>query len=118
MNRRIGIAIIVIGIGHTSLGLFRFHQEFGAMILEGLISTGTGEIRGWAFWFTFAGILMITLGITVRSIELQGVTIPRTLGWILLVGSIVGAGVFPVSGFWLMLVVSLFILIGRQAHDT
>ncbi len=115
MKKKIGIAIIIIGTLHTCLGMFRFHRDFSAMIMEGLISTGYSLERGLAFWFTFAGILMITLGVAVRAIESQDGKIPMSLGWIILLCSIVGASVFPVSGFWLMLIVSLLILFSGKA---
>ncbi len=118
MRNKIGIAIIIIGIGHTSIGLLRFLDVFGTMFFEGLVSTGSGEVRGWAFWFTFAGLLMIALGIAVRSIERQGATIPKALGWMLIISSIVGVVVFPLSGLWLISAVSLIILLGRQTVDT
>lgn len=118
MKSKIGIAIIVIGIGHTALGLYSFHDQFSAMFLEGLLSSGVGEMRELAFWFTFSGILMIILGLSVGAIESHNASIPMSVGLFLLVTSVLGAAIYPVSGFWLLLAVSLAILFSRQVNET
>ncbi|MEM8500899.1 MAG: DUF6463 family protein [Pseudomonadota bacterium] len=114
MKNKIGIALVVIGLGHTTIGFLRFLDVFGAMFSEGLVSTGDGEVRGWAFWFIYTGVFMIALGITVRAIEMLGAAVPKLLGWVLLVSSVSGVVVFPVSGFWLIFAVSLLILLGGK----
>ncbi|MEM1181477.1 MAG: DUF6463 family protein [Acidobacteriota bacterium] len=108
--RRIGDATTIIGLGHTLLGLYRFHGQFLEMAAAGLFATGAGELRGWAFWFTFSGLLMMVLGRAMGALERRGLPIPRSLGLWILLSSALGAAVFPVSGFWLLIGVALAIL--------
>lgn len=105
----------MIGILHIIFGLIRFREDLLAMVMEGLLATGGGEARGWAFWFTFAGVLLFMIGSLISTMEEKNITIPVHLGWVLAIGSIVGLIIFPVSGFWLMLVPSYFIFKSQKA---
>ena len=103
MKNKIGIIVIIIGLLHTLLGIVKFSDIFAEMILEGFFDSGMGAERGWAVWFTVTGIVFVLLGLAIKQIEHQKMTIPKVLGWGLLFMALCGGLMIPVSGFWALL---------------
>ena len=75
--------------------------------------------REAAFWFMMISPLLFALGILCCWIEEQKLIMPAFVGWILLVITIIGIVIMPVSGFWLLLAPSGIILfISMQNKDS
>ncbi len=66
--------------------------------------------REAAFWFMMISPLLFILGMLCCWIQEQQIKIPVFVGWILLVVTIIGIVIMPVSGFWLLLLPSGIIL--------
>jgi hypothetical protein len=106
-----GKLIIAIGTIHTVFGMVVFWSELMLWLSEGLWNTVSGQAeREWAFWFIGIGFLAMLLGILVDWVEQTIGYLPRFLGWILLGESLVGVIIMPISGLWLLLITSFYIL--------
>ncbi|MFQ6608241.1 MAG: DUF6463 family protein [Fidelibacterota bacterium] len=117
MKRWIGRWFMVVAIGHTIFGIFGFGVVHVADSLPGIISDGVinsiGEDPGrWGiFWFLFFGFLLFVLGLLIDWAEVNSkVALPSSLGWYLLVITILGTTMIPVSGFYLVLPPSVAII--------
>ena len=66
--------------------------------------------REAAFWYMMISPLLFALGILCCWIEEQKLIMPAFIGWILLIITIVGIVIMPVSGIWLLLAPSGIIL--------
>ena len=73
--------------------------------------------RELAFWFLICGIVLILFGLTLQHYlrETQKPA-PAFLGWCLLVFTVVGCAVVPVSGFWLFLPQALIIIAAKRKN--
>ncbi|MDJ0593737.1 MAG: DUF6463 family protein [Pleurocapsa sp. MO_226.B13] len=75
--------------------------------------------REAAFWFMMISPLLFALGILCCWIEEQKLIMPAFIGWILLIVTIIGIVILPVSGIWLLLAPSGIILfISMQNKDS
>jgi hypothetical protein len=76
--------------------------------------------RASLFWFLFTGLMMILCGQLCFWIERQlGRTLPAFVGWELLILSVIGAVLMPISGIWLILAQAIYIIVvARRATVT
>ncbi len=108
-----GYALIGIGILHTLLGVAVFRPQ----ILEIFQNTFSNKIKSHparmnAFWFLFSGFLLILFGQLSVWMEIRlGSQLPDFLIWEILVLSVLGVILMPVSGFWLVLATAVFHLL-------
>lgn len=73
--------------------------------------------REAAFWFMMISPLLFLIGMLCCWIQEQQIKIPAFVGWSLLVVTIIGIAIMPVSGFWLLLLPSgiiLFVSMGNK----
>jgi len=104
-RRWIGRSIIAISIIHTIFAFVVFWMPIQQILADGLFNVvGEDPMRGAVTWFFFAGIFMAATGFAVDLIEKSGVHMSlRPLGIFLLIFTILGIIMMPVSGFWLIL---------------
>lgn len=108
-----GVAII-----HTVFGIAAFGTALRTMAGIGLWnSVGEDPMRGAVAWFMLFGFLLFITGIDVDGHERHGRSCQGT-GWGLLVMSVIGIVLMPVSGFWLVLPASMALIArGRTIYD-
>jgi hypothetical protein len=70
--------------------------------------------RNTAFWFLMVVPLLFAIGQLCCWAQIQGITLPIFLGWCLLVTSLVGIVLIPISGFWLLIPPSVLIIIASR----
>jgi hypothetical protein len=115
MNKWQGKAIFGIGLIHTVFGVVVFWPELMRWLSEGLWNTVSGQAeREWAFWFIGIGFLAMLLGFFVDWVERKIGYLPAFLGWGLFLESLIGVIIMPVSGLWLLLITSLFIINSKK----
>jgi uncharacterized membrane-anchored protein YitT (DUF2179 family) len=113
LYKNIGLLFVGTGMLHTALGVLLFGNHLVAIYSAGLIN-GIGQHfdRGFAFWFVFAGLLMIILGYlmdwVVRKNQLR---LPKSFGYLLIEVCLIGILVMPIGGFWLILLQGIYIVI-------
>lgn len=108
MKNWIGKALLIIGAIHTLFGMIVFQKQWLLWIQEGLWNTVSGQAeREWAFWFIAIGILAMILGAFTNWVEKQIHNLPDFFTYSLLIFSLVGVILMPISGIWLILFTSL-----------
>lgn len=111
-----GTFLTVTGIIHTIYALFIGKNAFSEMLGNGLInSVGENFSLGFAFWFLICGIILILWGETLQYyIRKEQKPAPTFLGYALLLFTIIGCIIEPVSGFWLFLPQAIIIICSKQ----
>lgn len=117
MKTWIGKSIVVIGIIHTVFGLVVFRGIFETLFSEGLFNTVNQQPdREAAFWFLFSGFALLIIGVLVNWIERTLTTFPLCISWSFLILTLAGVFIMPISGFWLLLVPAVGLLV-RMARS-
>ena len=110
-----GKSLFAIGVIHNVVGFLIGYQILGEMLREGLFNTITEQHdRNAVFWFIFSGFALMLFGATVDWMERSVKDLPRFLGPSFLVLTVVGAFIMPESGFWLLFVPSIGMLVRGQ----
>jgi hypothetical protein len=111
VKRWLGRWLLGVGIIHTGFGLIVFWREVGSLWRSGLWDALAGyQERELGFWFIVSGWLMILAGGLLDTLEAHGAALPFWFGWALLALVVVGVVLMPVSGFWLLLPPTLGVL--------
>ena len=97
-----GVWIIAVSIMHTLFALNGFNPVYQKMLSDGVIGSVNSLESGLAAWFFLFGILMFALGLMIYFYEKQAHQIPKSIAFTLLVLTVLGAAMMPVSGFWLL----------------
>ena len=111
-----GIFLIATGIIHTIFAIALGKEAFMKIIYEGLYNfTAMDCTRELGIWFFVCGIFIILLGQVLHYyIKKEQKPAPLSFGYSLLVFTIFGCIVEPVSGFWLFLPQALIIIFANR----
>jgi hypothetical protein len=118
MKAWIGKTLFLIGIVHTIVGIAFYKAILGSMVDEGLfgtISISGDYDRDAAFWFLFAGFMLMIIGALINWFENHNQAVPKFVEWSMTIITIVGIVIMPASGFWL-LILPIFGLFYRRAR--
>lgn len=105
----------MIGLIHVLLFLWFGGGTLRAVVGDGLwraVASHTDRLM--IFWSLCFGVVGVFLGQLISWFEGQGRTTPAFLGWELLGLGALGAALEPVSGWWLVIVSAVLILIGSR----
>ena len=115
MRNWIGKSLMVIGIIHSIFGFIVFHNIIADLIREMLFNSIDRQLdRNTAFWFLFTGFAIIIIGGLVDWAERKHSELPSFLKWSLLVITILGCFIMPKSGFWLLFIPTIGLLLRRS----
>jgi uncharacterized membrane protein YecN with MAPEG domain len=114
-----GIFLIATGILHTIVAIALGIEAFSEIIRDGVINVIAEDYtRAFAFWFLICGIFVILLGQILHFyIKREQKPAPLFFGYSLLILTIFGCIVEPVSGFWLFLPQALIIIVANKKKD-
>jgi hypothetical protein len=120
MRRWVGRWLAGVGILHILFGVAAFADPLREIAADGFWNAVDAyPDRSLAFWFVFAGPLIVLLGALVDRVEARApVELPRFLGWTLLIFALLGGILMPLSGFWLFLPPALGVLLGRPTRTS
>lgn len=105
-----------VGVLHCALFLWFFRRSLRAIAGEGFWNTiDPMRERQVLFWALLTGVLALLLGQLALWITKQGKSLPSSLGWQLLIVTLVCGVLMPVSGGWLLLVPAILIILGARA---
>jgi hypothetical protein len=111
MKRYSGVLLIGTGYLHNIIGIYLFWSPLNEIVGDGLWNTIYPHYdRATAVWFLLFGMVILTLGHTIKWMNQNGINIPRFIGWHLLGISVIGAFIDPVSGFWLVIPQAIILL--------
>jgi hypothetical protein len=119
MKAWIGKSLFIIGAGHSLVGFIVFRSTIALMIKEDLVNTiplNGNSSKEAAFWFLFTGFALMIIGGLVNLIENKNINMPAFLLWSLILMTAIGVFMMPVSGFWLLLIPILGLLL-RQRNN-
>jgi uncharacterized membrane protein len=107
-----GQYLFLTGILHTIVAIIFGYNAFVETAQQGVINVIGGNIHlEYSFWFLFCGIVIILFGKLLHVyIKQTQQPAPKFLGYSLLVISIIGCILIPLSGFWLFIPQALIIL--------
>lgn len=109
-----GIWIIAIAIVHSVFAILNYGVEYKNLIAGGVINSVNSLESSVASWFFLFGILILAVGFLVYSLEQRSIPVPKSAALSLLVLTVLGAALMPVSGFWLMFPPVLAMLLSRN----
>ena len=105
--RRSAYLLIATGILHNLIGIGIGFNILSEITREGLFNTINAQIdRNAVFWFLFSGFAMMLWG----ALFLELKRVPKSFTWSLLLMSILGVFIMPVSGIWLIIPQAIYIL--------
>ena len=116
----IGKWVIFVALGHSVVASILFGKTYRDLVINGIYNSVNSEKIGLAVWFLLFGLILFVVGILISTIEKNGLRVPKSIGAALLLPTIIGVVLMPVSGFWLMLPAILAIFYGRapvMQHD-
>ena len=127
MRSLTGIVLIGIGVLHTLIGVFTGRAVLSQIAAANFSSEASRQLvaslgKQFAFWFLFGGVVLMLLGHLCLWIERKlSMPVPAFMGWELVIISACGLMFMPVSGFWLVLAVAIYVLVTarrtRRAAD-
>ncbi len=117
--KKSGSLLIATGIFHNLIGVMMGWEVLKELVNAGIINSINTEMdRNAIFWFLFSGFMMMMLGqLMHRYSQEQNKPVPASLGYSLLIITLIGCIMMPVSGFWLVLPQALIILIANKKHN-
>lgn len=116
MTHWIGRWLMSVAALHVAIATVQHHDVLATIAQRGVFNTvaGAPEI-GAVVWSLFFGAVAFIGGLAVSALEKSGVTLPKPLGWCLLVLATAGAVLVPVSGFWLVFPPAIGIIVASQS---
>lgn len=103
MKNWIGKWVMFVSIGHTAVASIFFGNSYRELAADGFYNSVKSAKTGFAVWFALFGAILFVTGMLISTIEKNGLLISKSVGVVLLLLTIVGILLMPVSGFWLML---------------
>ncbi|GAB6121387.1 DUF6463 family protein [Dysgonomonas termitidis] len=110
-----GVFLMITGILHVAIAILEGKETLVAILKDGFDSIGSDVLRNQAFWFLICGVIIIFWGQTLHFyIKKTRTPLPSSLGWSLLIISLVGCFFVPVSGFWLFIPQALIMILASR----
>jgi len=115
MKNWVGKFLFGIGALHTLVGIALLAPLVGPELLEdGLFNTVNGQPKREAFlWFLISGFFMLLVGGMVNTMEQNGISIPKFVGWSLLAIAVFAVFFSPLSGGWLIFIPAIGLIRSR-----
>lgn len=110
------LLLIITGILHAIVALLLGGKIYMEIFQDGLFNTlGDNYSHQFAFWFLVCGVVIILFGQTLHYYQKrEQKPAPPSLGYGMLIFSILGCIIVPASGFWLFVPQALIIIIGNK----
>ncbi|HXA46884.1 MAG TPA: DUF6463 family protein [Burkholderiaceae bacterium] len=102
MKNWIGKWVMFVSIGHTVVASIFFGDTYRELAASGFYNSVKSAKTGLAVWFALFGVILFVVGMLISTIEKHGLQVSQSVGVALLLLTITGVLLMPVSGFWLM----------------
>ena len=113
-----GYWLIAIGIIHIIGNIVYYFEPWSDIVRNGVFNAVDPHFdRGAAFWMLMLSPFVFTLGQFCFWAEEHNVRLPGFMGWNLLITSAFGAFMMPISGFWLLIPPSIFMIVASQSRE-
>lgn len=114
MKHWIGKWVMFVALGHTVVGVMMFGGVYRQLLANGLYNAVDSAGVGMAVWFALFGVVLFVVGLLLSALESSRARIPASVGVALLLLTVLGVVLMPVSGFWLMLPAIAAILLKKS----
>jgi hypothetical protein len=124
MLRIAGFWWIAVSAIHGLVGIFFYFEQWQAIAQDGWFNVIAPNLstpifdREDAFWYMFLTPFLFLLGKLCLWADRQKLTLPISIGRILLATVSVGLFLMPISGFWLALPPSIMLLKSSKLPDS
>src|SRR5687768_15233873 len=110
-----GNLLIATGVLHNAIGFVMGWSVLTEIAKSGFVNSINDEMdRNAIFWFLFGGFLMMILGKLMQDYLRADFRLPRWLGVAMLLLSVLGCIMMPISGFWLVVPQAILILLPNR----
>ena len=111
ISKHSGNLLIATGIFHNLIGFVIGWPVLADIVRSGFINSINEQMdRNAIFWFLFSGFMMIILGKLMQHYLEADWKLPKWLGLSLLILSLIGCALMPVSGFWLVVPQAILVI--------
>ena len=109
----IGRWLVAVAIVHTGFAVFVFAPDLGEIVRRGFFNVVAGDMRLVAVtWFVLFGAVLFIVGLAVTALERSNqAQVPASVGWSLLALALLGIALMPASGFYLVLVPAMAVVL-------
>jgi Family of unknown function (DUF6463) len=113
-----GYWLIAIGVIHVIGDIVYYLKPWSDIFHNGVFNAVDPYFdRGAAFWMLMLSPFIFTLSQFCFWAEEHNVRLPSFMGWNLLTTSAFGVFLMPISGFWLLIPPSIFIIVASQSRE-
>lgn len=114
-----GMLLSATGIIHIIVAITQEWNIYKELFFDGLInSISNNTQKALSFWFFIIGVILIMFGQSLHYyINKEQLPAPLFLGYALLIFSILGCFIVPISGFWLFIPQALIIIFAKRKHN-
>jgi hypothetical protein len=109
---RVGLWLMALAVLHQFVGLYFYQDALWAIGQAGIINAVQPPYwdRDAAFWFLMFGAMLFLYGGITHWLLAKVQTLPSFWGWGLLILSLIGVVLMPASGFWLAILLAIWML--------
>lgn len=115
MHRLVGPSLMATGALHLLAGPIFYPLALAAIAQDDFFNavelSPTQFDREAAFWYMMSGAMVLMLGGLVHWVQARTGTLPAFLGWSLLRLGVAGVILMPVSGFWVISLQAVLMLV-------
>ncbi len=118
-----GYWLLITSIIHVIVGFWIYGEALSEIISNGFFNSvapnpfAPNFAREDAFWFMTLTTFFMILAQLCLWAHSRKIALPGSIGWTLLITSIIGAIAIPISGFWLLMVPAVLIIVtSRKAN--
>lgn len=113
-----GRIITFTGVLHILVMIPLYGDSYLEMIRDGLFNTVDSAVRAAATWTFMIGVLLICWGETLQHYQNRThKPAPLFVGYAMLLFSVIGCIIMPLSGFWLFLPQAIIIIVANKKDD-
>ncbi|MEL6165765.1 MAG: DUF6463 family protein [Cyanobacteria bacterium J06628_3] len=111
-----GYWLLITSIIHVIVGIWIYGEPLVEIVHAGFFNSIAPNpflpdfAREDAFWFMTLTPFFIILAQLCFWANSRKISLPKSIGWNLLITSIIGAIAIPISGFWLLMVSACLII--------
>lgn len=117
-SKNSGNLLFATGILHNLIGFIMGWSVLTEIARSGFVNSIHEEMdRNAIFWFLFGGFMLMILGKLIQHYLEAEWQLPKWLGLSILILSLTGCVMMPVSGFWLVVPQAVIIILASKKRQ-
>jgi Family of unknown function (DUF6463) len=112
-----GYWLVAMSIIHGLGDILYYFEPWSDIVRSGVFNAVDPHFdRGAAFWMLMLSPFLLALSQLCFWAQEHNIQLPVFIGWNLLITSVFGVFLMPISGFWLLIPPALLMLVESQWH--